>query len=713
MKLIILIFFFFVISVSAESKVETYFEHLNSLEKIERNIKDDLPLYYNQMCFAGYFTMPSARVKDAGSMAFCYSNSDPYQILGVNLQYFDHLELSGNFWIFKDKLEGGFGSMGFGDDADRSANIKVAILRSKDGFEYLPEIAIGINDFYGSKRFHSKYVVLTKQFIDWNLDATLGYGRGRIDGFFGALSFYPFFKKYEGESKYSFLKTLNVFLELDANNYKKNIHEHPKGREVNFPINLGLNFQFFKIFQASFSSIRGKAIAASIGTFYNIGKSSGMFPKNLDPPMYQDYIIDRDKDFSKSLSLAFKDQGLDLMKAQIFTSPENQKCLEINVVNLRYRDAKQVYLRLQNILSNISKDFFQIIVKVEVGGLNLHEYQFKTKFLDDLKENKITPIEMQALSPMQDLGKCSLSDCSNTYDSKTIFEKNKRIWILTLRPKVNAFFGSCKGKFKFDGGAIATQEGYFFDDLYYNLQMSYILKQGSSNVGSRDKSNPSQIINVRSDFVKYFETNTFHMDSFYIQKNWNLKRALFAKVALGYFEVAYAGLAFEGLYYPVDSIIAISVDFANVYKRKYNSIFGFQKKIRKFRCIHPEFENFIGIQYFLNLFLEIRPLNLTLKTSFGQFLAKDKGVKLELFRYFPSGLEISTWLTLTDKKDIVNHKRYFDKGFSITLPLDLFMNKSSRKKVNFKMSEWLRDVGAKAASGKELYPLVRDERHFR
>ncbi|NGX35808.1 MAG: hypothetical protein K1000chlam1_00641, partial [Candidatus Anoxychlamydiales bacterium] len=138
MKLIILIFFFFVISVSAESKVETYFEHLNSLEKIERNIKDDLPLYYNQMCFAGYFTMPSARVKDAGSMAFCYSNSDPYQILGVNLQYFDHLELSGNFWIFKDKLEGGFGSMGFGDDADRSANIKVAILRSKDGFEYLP-----------------------------------------------------------------------------------------------------------------------------------------------------------------------------------------------------------------------------------------------------------------------------------------------------------------------------------------------------------------------------------------------------------------------------------------------------------------------------------------------------------------------------------------------------------------------------------------------
>ena len=94
-----------------------------------------------------------------------------------------------------------------------------------------------------------------------------------------------------------------------------------------------------------------------------------------------------------------------------------------------------------------------------------------------------------------------------------------------------------------------------------------------------------------------------------------------------------------------------------------------------------------------------------------QFLAKDKGIKLEILKYFKSGFELSTWITFTDKIDIVNSKRYFDKGFSFRIPLDLFMNKSSRKRFNFKMSEWLRDVGAKSQTGKELYMIIHDERN--
>ena len=213
MKLLITIFIFFCFFASAENNTYSYFQDLDSVKKIQNDISNDLPLYYNQMCTTGYFTMPSARVKDAGTMAFSYSNSDPYQILGVNLQYFDHLELSGNFWIFKDRLEGGFGHLGFGDDADRSANLKVAILRRKDGFEMLPEIAFGINDFYGSKRFHSKYIVLTKQFLNLNVDATLGYGWGRIDGFFAAFAYYPFFKSHLDQKK-SVLKDLGVFFRV-------------------------------------------------------------------------------------------------------------------------------------------------------------------------------------------------------------------------------------------------------------------------------------------------------------------------------------------------------------------------------------------------------------------------------------------------------------------------------------------------------------------
>ena len=477
---------------------------------------------------------------------------------------------------------------------------------------------------------------------------------------------------------------------------------------------MGLNFSFFDILDFSVSSNRGKNVAIGVTTHYNIGKSKGLFPKYLDPPLLCDFIRS-ESDLSKTLVSAFKDGGFDLMKISAFVAQQDQKCLSLQIINQRYRDEKIVKKRINNILSNVEIDDYQnIIVRVESEALALHEYKFTNKYLKNFKEKKIGEFEFEALSPIEDF--CIKED--ERYE-KIIFKNKKNPWNLTVRPKINAFFGACRGKFKYDAGALANLEGFLpegslkgslLNDLYYNLQISYIAKLSSAKVGSRDRYNPSQIIHVRSDFVKYFETNTFHVDNAYVQKNMNLSKKMFGKIALGYFELAYAGIAIEALYYPACSNFAFSIEAANIYKRTFTGL-GFQKKIRKWNNTKEEFEKFIGFQYFLNLFLDFKFLDLSLRTSIGQFLAKDKGIKLELFKYFKSGFEISIWTTFTDKVDIVNNKRYFDKGFSITIPMDLFMNKSSRKKVNFKMSEWLRDVGAKAYTGKELYPIIHDERN--
>ncbi|MFA6502184.1 MAG: YjbH domain-containing protein, partial [Parachlamydiales bacterium] len=74
--------------------------------------------------------------------------------------------------------------------------------------------------------------------------------------------------------------------------------------------------------------------------------------------------------------------------------------------------------------------------------------------------------------------------------------------------------------------------------------------------------------------------------------------------------------------------------------------------------------------------------------------------------------DVSCWITFTNGNDRVNNQRYFDKGFSLAVPLDIFMNKSSKTKTCFKMSQWLRDVGAKANTGKDLYSIIHNERYF-
>lgn len=699
--LLVFIIFFLFFENCIFCNVDSCFEHLEKVKTVERKINESLPFVYNQMCLGGYFTMPSAKTNDVGSFAFCYSNSCPYQILSANFQYFDRLELSGNFWIFKNMLEPTFGKMGFGDDADRSANIKFVLLKKKDGFEFLPEIAIGLNDFYGSKRFFSKYIVVTKEFFNQKFEASIGYGSGRINGFFAGIFCFPFIRKS------IFFRNLGFFSELDANDYKNHAKEHLKGRDQNFPINVGLNFSFLDVFQFSISSLRGKKIATSLTASYNIGNSKGLFPKYLDPPVFSDFSnLKKENDFSNNLALVFKDEGLDLMNISMFVDANDKKCLSLKIVNQRYRNENILKLRIQNVLSFFSlQDYFSYIVRVESEGINLHEYIFKKEYLNSYREKKMGKFEFDALTQISDY---SLKEDEKF--SKILYLRKKSPYSLSIRPKVNAFFGACRGKFKYDAGFLANLDGYLFDQLYYNLQLSYIAKQASAQVGSKDIYNPSQIINVRSDFVKYFETNSFHVDNAFIQKNFNLKKAFFAKVALGYFELAYAGLAMEALYYPINSSFAISIDAANVYKRKYSGL-NFQNKIRKFNNNREEFEKFIGFQYFMNLYFDIKPLDLTFKTSIGQFLAKDKGIKLELLKHFKSGFELSTWITFTDKIDIVNNKRYFDKGFSIRVPIDLFMNKSSRKRFNFKMSEWLRDVGAKSQTGKELFSIIHDERN--
>ncbi|HSX12259.1 MAG TPA: YjbH domain-containing protein, partial [Rhabdochlamydiaceae bacterium] len=120
--------------------------------------------------------------------------------------------------------------------------------------------------------------------------------------------------------------------------------------------------------------------------------------------------------------------------------------------------------------------------------------------------------------------------------------------------------------------------------------------------------------------------------------------------------------------------------------------------------------SYIGLQYFLDLYYLFKPLQLDIKVKVGQFLARDLGVRVEVMRYFPSGLRFSLWATVTNGGDHINGRTYFDKGFSFCIPFDFFLKQSSRQFITYSMSAWLRDVGAIAETGNRLYDLLYEER---
>ncbi|MCF7806727.1 MAG: YjbH domain-containing protein, partial [Simkaniaceae bacterium] len=108
----------------------------------------------------------------------------------------------------------------------------------------------------------------------------------------------------------------------------------------------------------------------------------------------------------------------------------------------------------------------------------------------------------------------------------------------------------------------------------------------------------------------------------------------------------------------------------------------------------------------------VKPLDIGVKLCAGQFLARDRGVKLTLTRYFPSGVQFAFWITYTNAQDMINHRVYHDKGIAFVIPFDFFLHKNSRATLGYGMSFWLRDQGAQAATGKPLYPTINNARLY-
>ncbi|MBS0626856.1 MAG: YjbH domain-containing protein, partial [Verrucomicrobia bacterium] len=485
---------------------------------------------------------------------------------------------------------------------------------------FFPLISVGAQDFIGTKRFNAQYVVATQTFANNCLELSLGWGHGRIKGFFGGLTWAPF------HHKKTFFKDLALQAEYDANDYKKYPHEHPNGRKVKSPINAGISLTAFDYFGLSVSALRGEKVAVAGSFRYPLGSTKGFFPKVDDPKNYKAPVdteplgpIRPEEDFTHELAYAFSDQGLELYRAHLEIK-SGKKELWLTVVNNRYRDHFNVKERIQNILAALTpSNIDSVTVVIEATALPCQSYHFNVEDLYRYRQGLLGPFELQTLSPMKEA-----LPLPNDYESILLFKRSKPIWTFTLRPRFISFFGNTNGKFKCNLSATASPEGYLFSDYYYKTLLSYSVYSNTKGMSGVDRLNPSHMFVVRSDSMKYYQTNTVHLEQAFVQRSLNLRKGFFFRLAGGYFETAYAGAATEFLYYPVNSPFAIGIECATVWKRKYDGL-GFFHKVKKFDGTKTEYFPFIGVQCFLDLYYDYKPLCIDCKITAGRFLAKDLG----------------------------------------------------------------------------------------
>jgi len=145
------------------------------------SIQDYLYPHYNVPTISNYGTsgllqVPTARLHEAGTLAFSWSHNDPY-LRGSILAYpFDWFEASYQYTDVNNALYSDVAAFsGSQSYKDKSFDAKIRVL--KEG-SLRPQIAIGLRDLAGTGMFSSEYIVFSKRYNF--IDFTFGLGWGAM-----------------------------------------------------------------------------------------------------------------------------------------------------------------------------------------------------------------------------------------------------------------------------------------------------------------------------------------------------------------------------------------------------------------------------------------------------------------------------------------------------------------------------------------------------
>lgn len=682
-------------------------KQLSIVDQCDCMLADRLPVMFNYNLMGGYFNMPSARMACEGNMRVGYSSVPPYQLGNVAAQLLRNLEISLNYRVYRGMFDPLLSPLGYGYLTDRGLGFKFAIALPEDSRYTLPGIAIGADDFIGTKGFQAFYVVATQVWPRWDLEASLGYGFDRLNGFFGGFQWTPW-----RCSDYSWLRTLAFVGEYDAHDYSNPEHElHPSGRSVSSRFNLGIKYRLWDIVDFSMSQVRGEALAWSVSANWELGAPCRLLPLSDNPKPYRSPTVTEpigclrtDFMLSDDLLFTFQEQGFDVWEIGLKENFSGLYDVWITLSPDLWMLECDFYRRIVDVLIGLTPvNVDNIYVTIESEGLPTQTYHFRESFLEMAREGLCSTYELTLISPEYEV----TCPCCDGYN--ILYKSNHPTTSWWVAPKVRYLFGSCQGKFKYALGMSLGGDGYLFGNYFYRLRFGYLFAGNIPTNAQQDFLNPSQLPNVHSDMLNYLKRGYVTVDELLLQKNWNLGCGFYTRLSAGYFSQFYGGVAGEMLFYPVGSCWALGFEASKLYKRKTTGI-DFRRTVRKLENGAANYVDFDFYQYFLDGYLIWDSMDVDLKISAGRFLAGDHGVRFELNKTYASGLTLTAWCTYTNGHDTINGHLYYDKGIGFTMPIDIFLTTSSRDLWGDAISVWLRDVGYRTLTGDYLFDIIRSVR---
>lgn len=622
----------------------------------------------------GLFETPNARVMDEGSLRLGYSGASPYNWYYISLGALPGTEVSINLTDVRN-IRAYF----FNTYKDRGFDLKFQILHESKKY---PAIAVGIQDFLGTRLFPSEYIVMSRQFLPFDFSLGLGHKRLRgplhlpfLDevGLFGGV-------EMALHEKLKFIAEYNpVEYEKDRGNVRGAV---PGGAKI--PANFGIVSKIVPGMDIGISYQRGDVLGFTINLYSELGKP--VQHHRPDPPAQVPAIS----------GPTLKDNGEEIINRIIGLLSESHMT-NISVLT----DGKEIIAEFENnyYMSNqkavgrvlrilcfqSTPDTRKITAIVKRRGLHLLSVSIDPAYMKKYLYGELPRDIFYRLLNIK-IVTTDENSFSAGFNRASGGKNNRFRW--GIKPEIETFIGDQTQYVQFRTGV----KPWTIIDIWKGAQVyaRYDIPFYSNAVSTAEIPDDA----VRSDTFKYLGTYD-SFDRLMVDQIYRLSGDTFSRVSFGYFERAYAGVGGEILSFLDGGRYAIGLEADWVRKRDPGTQLG---------LLDLDTYTFLS-----NFYYHMEKWNVTANAKIGRFMYGDFGALFQVSREFNTGAGFSFWFSYTDSDKFTEFNKGSNRtGFSLTIPIRMFLAHDSRQKYTYSVSPWTRDVAATLFHWQDIYGVVSD-----
>ena len=653
---------------------------------------------YNSLGQTGLINIPSAETHLEQSIYFTLTRDSYSKLLTLTVTPFDWLEASYFYYRPDDLLWGSRKGLYL----DKGFNVKFAY---KPDSLFLPEFALGLDDFAGTGQRTKEYFVATYDFN--NLKLTSGIGWGKFVGeksFRNPLSvFHNRFEKREIESSNYELGgnlSTDLWFRGDTNLFAGVEFNIPRIKGLTFKIesnpfdyfsfsccgeglsdqsydarlnesdvNYGISYKYKNYGNIDFSFISGNTWNINLSLGFSARKP--LRKKNKFNPIIENNSYNQDTKNEFYLDIL---ENLNKNKLYLQTAELNKDELSITIDSAEHFNPIIYSSRAAYISKKVAEVNNIKIDKIKVGHINrgaqINNISFRPSDLD--LEDRLPDVLIKRYSQNEN------TDPKKYKKHEFKPKVNFPLFINSISPDLRTHIGSPE-RFLYSGLGIKLTSEIQFNREY--VFYAILGKSFEDNFDEKTSDPNSSIPLVRTQIVDYLQQTSkdIYITSMEFERIWSPYKNVFSKVSVGYLEAMYGGIASEIMYKPFDSNFAFSLEINKVKKRAFDQKLSFLD--------YEITTKHMNIAYYNSY------SNILAKWSYGSYLAGDRGYTLDLSRRMPSGWKAGIFFSITNVSAEDFGEGSFDKGFYFNVPMNIFSRDYNKNVNGFKLRTMTRDGG--------------------